>query len=385
MEGYYPYIIGIAVLLCYSIYEVFFKKKWGEVGDNKMFYLFIFFSALFFMTRWYVGWDWYNYQSDFFHDKYNYEIGYRWFVSLVRGIYPNFQFFIGINTVIDFIILGYILKKYSDYPVFTLLLYFLVNGLSLEVDMIRNVKSILLFLISLQFIEKRRVVPYMLLNILGAMFHISSLIYLPVYFILNLKIDRKVIIGIFTVGIVYYMSGFKLLTLVLNKLNIDRLNGYLTLSQESVGEVNIFLFTRILLFLVIYFGFNFIEKKDKERYNILANAGYISIFLYLYMSEVLIVALRLSLLFVFSFWFIIPLILKNLDSVKLFKVLIFIVAIFMGGFKIYNFLSFEGNLKTYRYENIFTKNLSFEEKLKNLEDAKKYNNEGIKRELLLQY
>ena len=198
MFGYYPYIFIGLFLLIAGIYEVFFTNNFYTINrerSNRVLYLSLIFISIIFMSRCFVGWDWYNYYPDFFQDKFAYEKGYRFFVKSVRALYPNFNFFIGINTVIDFLLLGYILKKYSKYPVFTLLLYLTINGLSLEIDVMRNVKSILLFLVSIQFIENRNFIPYILLNIVGSSFHVSSLLYIPLYFILNLKIDKKLILG----------------------------------------------------------------------------------------------------------------------------------------------------------------------------------------------
>ena len=67
------------------------------------------------------------------------------------------------------------------------------------------------------------------------------------------------------------------------------------------------------------------------------------------------------------------------------KILVFIVALSIGLFRSYNFLGFKGNKMVYGYDNIFIKSAPMEEKIKILEEARKYNDDGIKKELLLQY
>lgn len=388
MFGYYPYIFIGLFLLIAGIYEVFFTNNLYTINrerSNRVLYLSLIFISIIFMTRCFVGWDWYNYYPDFFQDKFAYEKGYRFFVKSVRALYPNFNFFIGINTVIDFLLLGYILKKYSKYPVFTLLLYLTINGLSLEIDVMRNVKSILLFLVSIQFIESRNFIPYILLNIVGSSFHVSSLLYIPLYFILNLKIDKKLILGLFVAGVVYYLSNYNFIIEIVNKLNIERLNGYKTLFIEGGRGVNIFFLERVIFFFTVYIFQQFINEKDSVKYNIFANSAYIGIFIFLYTTELSIISLRLFLMFVYSYWFIFPIIIGSLQNRMELKILVFIVALSIGLFRSYNFLGFKGNKMVYGYDNIFIKSAPMEEKIKILEEARKYNDDGIKKELLLQY
>lgn len=388
MFGYYPYLIIGAILFIMSVYEVFFENNFNiknRERKNYMFYFSIIFIAIFLMTRHFVGWDWSNYYPDFFEDKFAYEKGYRYFVKGIRDVYPNFNFFVGLNTVIDFALLAYILKKYSKYPITTLLLYLSINGLALEIDVMRNVKSILLFLISIQFIEKRSFIPYFIINLLGVSFHVTSLLYLPLYFILNLEVNRKVIFGIFVLGVAYYLSNYNLITELFNKVNIERINGYKTLFVQGKREVNLFFIERVIVFFTVYIFEFFITSVHKKRYNIFANSCYISIFISLYTAELSIISLRLFMLFIFSYWFIFPIIIEDIKDNYILKVLIFMVAISIGAFRAYNFFSFRGNQMVYGYDNIFIKSETKDEKLKILEEARKYNDEGIKRELLLQY
>lgn len=388
MFGYYPYLIIGTVLFMMSIYEVFFENNFNiknRERKNYMFYFSIIFIAIFLMTRQFVGWDWSNYYPDFFEDKFAYEKGYRYFVKGIRAIHPNFSFFVGLNTIIDFALLAYILKKYSKYPITTLLLYLSINGLALEIDVMRNVKSILLFLISIQFIEKRNFIPYFIINLIGVSFHITSLVYLPLYFILNLEINRKVIFGIFVLGVVYYLSNYNFIIDIFNKINIERINGYKTLFIQGGREANVFFIERVIVFLIVYIFEFFITSVHKKRYTIFANSCYIGIFISLYTAELSIISLRLFMLFIFSYWFIFPIIMEDIKDNYILKVLIFTVAISIGVFRAYNFLSFQGNKMVYGYDNIFIKTKTQEEKIKILEEARKYNDEGIKRELLLQY
>ena len=71
---------------------------------------------------------------------------------------------------------------------------------------------------------------------LGMMFHSSSLIYFPMYFILNIKWNRKFILGLFVLGNIYYVSNARLI------INGVRMFGsYLPggIGQKIVGYLSI--------------------------------------------------------------------------------------------------------------------------------------------------
>ncbi|UYI80136.1 MAG: EpsG family protein [Fusobacterium varium] len=115
-------------------------------------------------------------------------------------------------------------------------MYFGIHGIALEIDMMRNIKSILLFLCSIKYIKERKPVVFIALNILGMMFHSSSAIYFPMYFILNIKWNRKFILGLFVLGNIYYLSNLRL---IVN--GIRAFSGYLPggIGQKIAGYISI--------------------------------------------------------------------------------------------------------------------------------------------------
>lgn len=405
------YIYFGVILIFFSSLEIFSERFRGisqfNIKSNlKVFYLLIAVMGIALMSRWFVGWDWYNYYSHFQEKPQNFEIGYSFFVELVRRFTGEYQVFVALNSFIDCLFLLWIIPRYSNYPITTLLLYLGVNGLALEVDIVRNVKSIMLFLISLEFIEKNRsstkewdwvgpysivegFLPFIGLNILGAFFHITSLIYIPLYFILPITYKKRVIMGIFILGNLYYFSNLNMIGTFIQYIPYERLQGYLTFSKSGRGSLNIFYLERVLIFLFAFFSSSFVDKKKMERYRIFQNSAYISVFIFLYIREFPIIALRLFLLFSFSYWYLFPVFLdslardfrKNLPI----KVGVLILVIGISFFRAYNFLSFSGNKLVYPYENYFMKKNDINEKTKTLKKGIEYREEGIKREILLLY
>lgn len=382
------YIFFGTILILFSCIEIF-SEKFHRDSSRKIFYLLITLMGLALMTRWFVGWDWYNYYPHFQGKPQDFEKGYEFFVKVTKNFTDEYQIFVALNTVIDCIFLLWVIPRYSTYPITTLMLYLGVNGLPLEVDIMRNVKSIMLFLISIEFIEKRKIWIFLGLNLLGSIFHISSLIYLPLYFILNVKYKKRVIMGIFILGNLYYFSNLKLIVEILQQLPFERFQGYLEFTEKNRGSLNIFYLERVLIFLFAFFSGEMVDRKKSGNYEIFRNGVYITVYTFLYFRELPIISLRIFLLFSFSYWYIFPVFLESVDRSMakniVLKIGVFLLVVSIGFFRTYNFLSFPGNRLVYNYENYFFNKTPRENKIRVLKEGVKYRDEGKKREIFLLY
>ncbi len=52
----------------------------------------------------------------------------------------------------------------------------------MEIELLRNVKCVMIFLLALPYAEKRKIVPYILLMLLAYSFHRSAILFAPLYF-----------------------------------------------------------------------------------------------------------------------------------------------------------------------------------------------------------
>lgn len=353
---------------------------------------------LFFGLRGYIGYDWYSYKPNF--DKMvtigellrgntqmlhsGYEIGFQIYTSLIKTLTSNYFIYNFINTSIDFIILFLVIKRFSKSPMLSLLIFFGVYGVALEIDMLRNAKSIMLFLLSIKYIERREILKFGALNTLGVLFHYSPILYLPMYFILNIKWNKKFILFLFILGNIYYLSDIRVVMRVIKEYNTilptglgAKLSGYFSIIPLDFPlGFSLYYFERVVIFLLCWFVGD--SLKNKKYGNIMLNSLYILVFFFLYMSEFSIVAMRFSLLFIYSYWFILPMLLEIYP-----KVPIFIVAIAISLFRLDNQINFIGNKEVYSYQNILINSESVEAQIKKMEDASKYKNEGHGKEISL--
>ena len=394
MLAFIPYMEVFGFLLLGGAVDVFGKN------ERKKHMLFVFSIILligFLGLRGFIGWDWWAYYPSYNNlpGGFNYEIGYEIWSNIFYKIGLSYHHFTFINTVADILILAYVLKKYSKYPIFSMFLFLAVQGLSFEVDLLRNAKAVLLFVISIQFIKERKIIPFLILNILGMTFHISSIIYLPMYFILNRNYSRKIILPLIILGNIYYIFDTKLFIHILEYMSSvlpaavgGKIISYLSIIPQNYKlPIGTLYFERLVTFIMVFF-FLYKEKGSREKENqyslIMENSFYIFYLIFLFTSEFFIASTRIGILFIYANWFLWGDIIENLRNTKI-KAAVFLIAVLIGGNRIYNHFDFNGNKILYRYENIITDHKSYEEKMKDLGRARKVKDEADGKELLILY
>lgn len=394
MLAFIPYMEVFGFLLLGGAVDVFGKN------ERKKHMLFVFSITLligFLGLRGFIGWDWWAYYPSYNNlpNGFNYEIGYEIWSNIFYKIGLSYHHFTFINTVADILILAYVLKKYSKYPIFSMFLFLAVQGLSFEVDLLRNAKTVLLFIISIQFIKERKLIPFLILNILGMTFHMSSVIYLPMYFILNRNYSRKIILPLIILGNIYYLFDTKLFIHILEYMSSvlpaavgGKITSYLSIIPQNYKlPVGTLYFERLVTFIMVFF-FLHKEKNHREKENpyslIMENSFYIFYLIFLFTSEFFIASTRIGILFIYANWFLWGDIIENLRDTKI-KAAVFLIAVLIGGNRIYNHFDFNGNKILYRYENIITDHKSYEEKMKDLGRARKFKDEADGKELLILY
>lgn len=394
MLAFIPYMEVFGFLLLGGAVDVFGKN------ERKKHMLFVFSIILligFLGLRGFIGWDWWAYYPSYNNlpNGFNYEIGYEIWSNIFYKIGLSYHHFTFINTVADILILAYVLKKYSKYPIFSMFLFLAVQGLSFEVDLLRNAKAVLLFIISIQFIKERKIIPFLILNILGMTFHMSSIIYLPMYFILNRNYSRKIILPLIILGNIYYLFDTKLFTHILEYMSSvlpaavgGKITSYLSIIPQNYKlPVGTLYFERLVTFIMVFF-FLHKEKNHREKENpyslIMENSFYIFYLIFLFTSEFFIASTRIGILFIYANWFLWGDIIENFRDTKI-KAAVFLIAVLIGGNRIYNHFDFNGNKILYRYENIITDHKSYEEKMKDLGRARKFKDEADGKELLILY
>jgi hypothetical protein len=360
-----PYLLLVSFYVFVLLYVVFVKTDKYALVVLKFACLSV--SVFFFGFRGFIGWDWYNYFEVYrdiprlgssglikYFSNTLMEPAFIFYCSFIKVFSNSFHFLTLVNCIIDLIFLNWFLGRYLPQKLyfFAFLLFFLFGGFYLETDLLRNSRSIFLFLFSIQYIETRKFYPYYFYNIIGILFHLSSVIYLFVYRILNLKINKYIFVLIFLVGNILFLWRVSYIVplitfatgLIGGKFSYLA-NVYFIEDVESYG-LSIGFIERNIMALLVIFYFQKIKDFNKNN-NIFINSYLVYFILFFYFSEVGILSTRFGLLFYYSYWILIPTIFELIKS-KILK------AIFIFGIAAYAFLKMHGMTKgdNYRYENV---------------------------------
>ena len=267
-----------------------------------------------------------------------FEKGYSLYTVILKTIFPNYLFLQFISAFLDYIVLHYFFKEYvPKYYGLAWAIYLIFQGYVFEIIIIRNTKSIMLFLLSIKYIGNKKPLKYFALNILGFLFHSSAILYFPIYFLCQIKRKPKVELIIFLIGNIFYLLQIKWITEILLNLPIlpgrlqSMLNIYLSSEKfSSAYGLTIGYLGRTASFIILYhYSFEFI-KEDKNKL-IFWYLFLVYIYVYLYFSEMMIILERVPNLFVCSYWVLYPYFYGKINKEK--KYIFILCLLFYGSLK----------------------------------------------------
>jgi hypothetical protein len=216
------YIILLCVLTLFSFFEIVeVNRNLLYRKNNKVFY---FFFSCFIISlaalRYKTGGDWIAYTSWFnngFSDR-TIEPGFVFINVVFKSIFNNYfimQF--SINVLCGFLILRFICQ-HSEYPIFTLLLYFINYYIIVDMAIIRQHIAMAIIVCSYKYIEKRQLIPFLLLIAFAMQFHVSAIIVILLYFF-NKHIHILASILIILAGIMINFFGRDMLLILFDLLS----------------------------------------------------------------------------------------------------------------------------------------------------------------------
>ena len=96
-----------------------------------------------------------------------YEKGFILYSILIKSLFSNYFIWVFIGSLLDLIVIHKIITKNTNYYILAVIMFILFGGLTIEFNLYRNSKAIICFLLSINYLQKRRLLPYLLLNTLG--------------------------------------------------------------------------------------------------------------------------------------------------------------------------------------------------------------------------
>lgn len=250
------------------------------------------------------------------------EKGFIYFILLFKSLVPNYHAFIFFNVVIDLIILDSFFRRYSPYYALSFILLITFGGIIMQCDLLRNFKAILLFLISLNYLKERKPLQYFAINTIGILFHSTSILFFPLYFFLHKDCPVWLMWTVFIVGNILFLLKINYIQPAILALS-DAIGGRLAVQvriyfvmeeYNAAYAISIGYLERIITYLLILF--NHKKLKEQNPHNTLfINAFILYFFTFFFLSEISIAVERLTLLFIFSYWVLYPLLLNVIKDI----------------------------------------------------------------------
>lgn len=374
-----PYLLYLLVLVGLMFVE--FRRLKLELDTRYVRWLTILSFLIFFGLRGFVFTDWMIYYSIFdkmptFWDggleslmnvseafeadlevgKAGYEMGFIVTTFLFKSLIPNYFVWIFVNVIVDIWLLDIFIRRYSPYYVMAFVVFIAMGGLIIECNLIRNIKAILLFMVSLKYLEERRIINYLVLNGIGVLFHSSAIIFLPLYFIMHKECPKWLMWVIFILGNVIFLLQIGYLQplmlsfaeMVGGRLGVQiKIYFALDLYSQPYG-ISIGYLERVMTFLLLIFFKDALIERSKHNI-ILINVYIVYFIIFFYFSEVRIAVERLTLLFIFSYWVLIPLLYQLIKQTTIKWAVVSMIIVFCG----IKTASVSSNIFA-RYDNLLT-------------------------------
>lgn len=281
-------IIGLAYPLC--IRKPSQKKN--------IIYVCIVFGYMFLMSafRYGIGNDFFSYRKSFYNyvssDKslaekitdWDFEIGYTLIMEIAKLLGSDYLI---LNIIMALLILfpaAFVIVKYSKMPWLSCWLYLTVTFFYNSINFTRQSLAAAIVLLSYYFIREKKHWAVILLVLAGSLFHMSVLIFIPVYLLSLIKPSAKFYAAVGAAAVVVFVFSRQILEFVVNNF-LSRYSKYLDTVYLSKGLSWVYLivpFTFLALGIAAYFT----GWKDKCRESgVLTNFLFYNFFIWLFITK----------------------------------------------------------------------------------------------------
>lgn len=307
-----PYLFLIALV---SFCSAFDYVKLNNNSRNILLILIVGLLIMFCGTRYETGNDWTAYVDAFnkippFKELCKnpemfvvsrMEPGYVILNSIVKSFGGTIDIVFLISSIITVGLLFVALNRYSFFCFLAILLYMRYGYLQANMMFVRQGIAISIFYVSLKYVEERKFLKYVIINIIAILFHTSLYVVLPLYFFLNRRYSNRAIMGFIIVSILLsFVNIVGILGAYLPSFLSESVLGYLEhdVWGGMTGKINIALIEKFILLLLC------LKYRDKlsenKNFNLFFNIFVLSIICYYSFFQMYVFQQRLVFIFQLS-------------------------------------------------------------------------------------
>jgi hypothetical protein len=298
----YPYQVSqgklrkFVVACCFVMFVVFFGLH-GNVGDDYDAYM-----------------HYYNMPWTSKDRLLTFEPGFYLFTSFFKAIGLSFTVFLFVYAcIVNTLLMRFCIQVKGNIPLM-LCIFVATGGVASEINFLRSMVALMLFVNSLTYLCNRKPFPFFLMNIIGVFFHFSSLLYLPCYFILHKRLSPTALWMILAVAAILspfhiqFLGFVPLLADVLDFGFLQHFAQYVIAPGPQPLGFTTGLIERLLTAFAVCYYYDKLTKTPLLR--VAVNAFLFYFLFYSLLSGYPTLATRLGNMFVFAYWLLWPAILK---------------------------------------------------------------------------
>lgn len=144
----------------------------------------------------------------------NYEIGFSLFTQLLSRLGVSETGYLLIISLIIHVLIGIVIYKYSAMPTLSFIIYICMGIFTFSFSGLRQAIAIAILFVSYICIRERKLIPFLILVALAISMHATAIVFLPAYWLCNMKIERKHYIIIVPITVAIFIFRRQLYILI---------------------------------------------------------------------------------------------------------------------------------------------------------------------------
>ena len=207
-------------------------------------------------------------ESNHFWNDYKWERGYSFIGFVFNDILKQpFQVYLFLVTAFVIIITSLFALNNSTNVMLSLLVYLTIGNFSMNMSGLRQTIAIALMIISIDFIKKQKLIPYIILIITAFSIHTSAICFIPVYFLWGKAISKKKAWILFMITILLIPTRGMILPLI-KHFSPERYSGYSLVENYQINWLVILVPIVFCIYFLLYVNVenNVINEKDSFYY-----------------------------------------------------------------------------------------------------------------------
>lgn len=313
MEYAWPYI----TLICfYGILALWYHFSDDATKRGKIALLCSLVFLVFFGFRGFCFYDWNTYYPSFqsiptdlrqvlFHEHW-YEPGFSTLMVICKTTYNSYHFFIFVCCLINTVLFTRFLYKYINNIPLGFIIFLCMGGLGIVTDLLRNSIAIFIFMNAIEFIIDRKPLLFFAACLLACTFHLSAILYFPMYFILHREWGRWGYLSLFIIGnlilifkIPIFASIISVISFLLDSTTKQHIDEYTRLLPTSSFQISIGYIERLFTGIIIFIYYD--KLKSIQKSNVFINSMILFFIVFFVLSEFRTISIRMSMLFAFAY------------------------------------------------------------------------------------